>query len=260
MTGRTLARKVFAFADANARKVLGVRGLSKRNHFADVSLELRAGEIVGLTGLIGSGRTELALALFGISPAESGEIRVEGKPVQIRSVQDAVAAGIAYVPENRLVQGLVMKHSVEANVTATVLDRLLGRLGLVDPARKQALAREWIKALGIKVSNPAVPVQTLSGGNQQKVVIAKWLAASPRILILDGPTVGVDVMAKAAIHDYVRGLAARGMAVLLITDEEAEAVANTNRILIMRAGRIRDEIVAAAAEAEQVQQLVEAPS
>jgi len=130
----------------------------------------------------------------------------------------------------------------------------------VDPARKQALAREWIKALGIKVSNPAVPVQTLSGGNQQKVVIAKWLAASPRILILDGPTVGVDVMAKAAIHDYVRGLAARGMAVLLITDEEAEAVANTNRILIMRAGRIRDEIVAAAAEAEQVQQLVEAPS
>src|SRR2546423_993843 len=184
MTGRTLARKVFAFADANARKVLGVRGLSKRNHFADVSLELRAGEIVGLTGLIGSGRTELALALFGISPAESGEIRVEGKPVQIRSVQDAVAAGIAYVPENRLVQGLVMKHSVEANVTATVLDRLLGRLGLVDPARKQALAREWIKALGIKVANPAVPVQTLSGGNQQKVVIAKWLAGSPRILKL----------------------------------------------------------------------------
>ena len=260
MTGRTLARKVFAFADASARKVLEVRGLSKRNHFADVSLELRAGEIVGLTGLIGSGRTELALALFGISPAESGEIRVEGKPVQIRSVQDAVAAGIAYVPENRLVQGLVMKHSVEANVTATVLDRLLGRLGLVDPARKQALAREWIKALGVKVSDPAVPVQTLSGGNQQKVVIAKWLAASPRILILDGPTVGVDVMAKAAIHDYVRGLAGRGMAVLLITDEEAEAVANTNRILIMRAGRIRDEIVAAAAEAEQVQQLVEAPS
>jgi simple sugar transport system ATP-binding protein len=260
MTGRTLARTSFVFADASARKVLEVRGLSKRNHFADVSLELRAGEIVGLTGLIGSGRTELALALFGISPAESGEIRVEGKPVRIRSVQDAVAAGIAYVPENRLVEGLVMKHSVEKNLSATVLDRLLGRLGLVDPARKKALAREWIKALGIKVSDPAVPVQTLSGGNQQKVVIAKWLAASPRILILDGPTVGVDVMAKADIHDYVRGLAARGMAVLLITDEEAEAVANTNRILIMQAGRIRGEIVAAGADAEQVQQLVEAPS
>jgi simple sugar transport system ATP-binding protein len=174
-------------------------------------------------------------------------------------VQDAVAAGIAYVPENRLVEGLVMKHSVEENVSATVLDRLLGRLGLVDPARKKTLAREWIKALGIKVSDPAVPVQTLSGGNQQKVVIAKWLAASPRILILDGPTVGVDVMAKADIHDYVRGLAARGMAVLLITDEEAEAVANTNRILIMHAGRIRGEIVAAGADAEKVQQLVEAP-
>jgi simple sugar transport system ATP-binding protein len=258
MTGRTLTRKQFAFADEGARTVLEVRRLSKRNNFEDVSFQLRAGEIVGLTGLIGSGRTELALALFGISPAERGEIRVDGKPVRIRSVQDAVAAGIAYVPENRLVQGLVMKHSVEENLTAAVLDRLLGKLGLVDPARKQAVAREWIRTLGIKVSDPAVAVQTLSGGNQQRVVIAKWLAASPRILILDGPTVGVDVMAKGAIHQYVRDLAARGLAVLLITDEIPEAVANASRILIMRAGRIRREIATAGLQIEQVQQLVEA--
>jgi simple sugar transport system ATP-binding protein len=260
MTGRTLTRNTFAFADAAARKVLEVRGLSRANNFADISFELRAGEIVALTGLIGSGRTELALALFGISPAELGEVRVDGKPVQIRSVKDAVAAGIAYVPENRLVQGLVMKHSVEANLSAAVLDRLLGRLGLIEPARRETLAREWIQALGIKVSDPGVAVQTLSGGNQQKVVIAKWLAASPRILILDGPTVGVDVMAKAGIHETVRGLAARGMAVLLITDEMPEALGNANRVLLMRAGRIRGEIQTAGVNPDELQRLVEARS
>jgi simple sugar transport system ATP-binding protein len=258
MTGRTLSRRRFTFSDPGARKVLEVRGLSRRNNFEDVSFELRAGEIVGLTGLRGAGRTELALALFGISPAERGEIRVEGRPVRIGSVQEAVAAGIAYVPENRLVQGLVMKLSVAENVTAAILDRLLARFGLVDPERKQAAAVEWIKTLGVKVSDPAVPVQTLSGGNQQKVVLAKWLAASPKILVLDGPTVGVDVMAKSDIHDLVRGLAARGLAVLLITDEVSEAVSNANRILVMRAGRIRGEVATAGVKVEDVQRMVEA--
>jgi len=260
MTGRTLTRKSFTFADTGAAKLLEVRGLSKPNNFEDVSFELRAGEIVGLTGLIGSGRTELALALFGISPPERGEVRVEGKPVRIGSVKDAVAAGIAYVPENRLVQGLVMKHSVEENLSAAVLDRMLGRLGLVDPARRAAMAREWIQALEIKVSDPGVAVQTLSGGNQQRVVIAKWLASNPRILILDGPTVGVDVMAKAAIHETVRGLAARGMAVLLITDEVPEALGNANRVLIMRAGRIRGEVQTVGVQPDELQRLVEARS
>jgi len=260
MTGRTLIRNPFTFTDARAPGVLEVRGLSKSNNFEDISFALRAGEIVGLTGLIGSGRTELALALFGINPAERGEIRIDGKPVRIRSVKEAVAAGIAYVPENRLVQGLVMKHSVASNLTAAVLDRLLGRLGLIEAARREALAQEWIKALAIKVSDPEAAVQTLSGGNQQKVVIAKWLAASPRILILDGPTVGVDVMAKAAIHETVRGLAARGMAVLLITDEMPEALGNSNRILLMRAGRIRGELQTAGVQPDELQRLVEARS
>jgi simple sugar transport system ATP-binding protein len=183
---------------------------------------------------------------------------VEGRPVRIGSVQDSVAAGIAYVPENRLVQGLVMKLSVAENVTAAILDRLLARFGLVDPTRKRAAAAEWIKTLGVKVSDPAVPVQTLSGGNQQKVVLAKWLAASPKILLLDGPTVGVDVMAKSDIHDLVRGLAARGLAVLLITDEVSEAVSNANRILVMRAGRIRGEVATAGVKVEDVQRMVEA--
>ncbi len=258
MTGRTLEKRRFTFTDGAARAVLEVRGLSLRNSFEDVSFELRAGEIVGLTGVRGSGRTELALALFGVRPAARGEIRIDGRPVRIGSVQDAVGAGIAYVPENRLVQGLVMKHSVAANATAAILDRLLGPLGLVDPARRAAAAAHWIKTLGVKVSDPQVPVQTLSGGNQQKVVIGKWLATEPKILILDSPTVGVDVGAKSTIHDHVRGLAARGLAVLLITDEVSEAVANANRILIMRAGRIRGELGTAGVEAEQVQRLVEA--
>jgi len=258
MTGQAIQHSRFAFAKERGRPLLEVRGLSKRRNFENVSFELCAGEIVGLTGLIGSGRTELALSLFGVSPAERGEILVEGNPVRIRSVRDAVRAGIAYVPENRLVQGLVMKRSVVENATAAVLDRLLSRLRLVDPERKEKVATEWIRRLGIRVAHPDVAVQTLSGGNQQRVVLAKWLAAEPRILILDGPTVGIDVLAKSAIHGLVRELAGRGMGVLLITDEIPEALSNCNRILLMRAGRIRGEIPTEGLEPEELQKRVEA--
>ena len=258
MTGRAMTETRFAYAAEPSSKLLEVRGLSKRHNFEDVSFELSAGEIVGITGLIGSGRTELALALFGVSPADRGDILVEGRPVRIASVEDAVRAGIAYVPENRLVEGLIMKQSVADNVTAAILDRLLTRLGLIEPKRRAAKALEWIKALEIKVSDPAVPVQTLSGGNQQRVVIAKWLASDPKILILDGPTVGIDVMAKSAIHDLIRGLAARGMGVLLITDEIPEAVNNTNRLLVMRSGKIRARIATDAVKPDELQRLMEA--
>ena len=259
MTGRTITETRFALAPAASRRtLLEVRGLSKRNNFQDVSFTLAEGEIVGITGLIGSGRTELALALFGISPADSGQILVEGRAVKIRSVQDAVRAGIAYVPENRLVQGLIMRQSVADNTVAAVLRRLLTRLGLIDPARRRQTAEKWIKALEIKVSDPAAAVQTLSGGNQQRVVIAKWLAADPKILILDGPTVGIDVMAKSSIHGYIRELAAKGMGVLLITDEMPEAVANTNRILLMRSGRIRSQFATEGVREGELQKLVEA--
>ena len=258
MTGRAMTETRFAYAAEPSSKLLEVRGLSKRHNFEDVSFELSAGEIVGITGLIGSGRTELALALFGVSPADRGDILVEGRPVRIASVEDAVRASIAYVPENRLVEGLIMKQSVADNVTAAILDRLLTRLGLIEPKRRAAKALEWIKALEIKVSDPAVPVQTLSGGNQQRVVIAKWLASDPKILILDGPTVGIDVMAKSAIHDLIRGLAARGMGVLLITDEIPEAVNNTNRLLVMRSGKIRARIATDAVKPDELQRLMEA--
>ena len=259
MTGGAITDTRFGYAGEAARQLLAVRGLSKRHNFDDVSFELSAGEIVGIVGLIGSGRTELALALFGISPADRGEIQIEGRPVRIASVQDAVRAGIAYVPENRLVQGLIMKQSVADNVTAAILDRLVSRPGLIEPGRREAKAREWIEALAIKVADPAVPVQTLSGGNQQRVVLAKWLATEPKILILDGPTVGIDVKAKSAIHDIIRGLAATGMGVLLITDEIPEAMNNTNRILVMRSGRIRSRIATETVQPDALQRLMEAP-
>jgi simple sugar transport system ATP-binding protein len=258
MTGRAITETRFRMPGDGTRKLLEVRGLSRRGSFQDVSFELAAGEIVGITGLIGSGRTELALALFGILPAERGEILIEGRRRRISSVQDAVRAGIAYVPENRLVQGLIMKQSVADNVIAAILRRLLDRLRLLDPRLRREKVAQWVKALDIKVSDPAVMVQTLSGGNQQRVVIAKWLAADPKILILDGPTVGIDVMAKGAIHDIIRDLASRGMGVLLISDEIPEVVNNCNRLLLMRAGKIRSEIPTEGAKPEEVQKLVEA--
>ncbi len=258
MTGKTITETRFRRGAEEGHVLLEVRGLTKRRNFKDISFTLRSGEILGITGLIGSGRTELANALFGISPADRGEILVEGRPVRIASVQDAVRAGIAYVPENRLVQGLIMKLSVADNVIAAILAKLLGRLGLIEPRRRRDKAAQWISALEIKVSDPAVAVQTLSGGNQQRVVIAKWLAADPKILILDGPTVGIDVMAKSAIHGIIRDLASRGLGVLLISDEISEAVNNSSRILVMQSGQIVREIATDGARAEEVQRLVEA--
>ena len=258
MTGRSITETRFSYSAREKPPLLEVRSLSKKNNFQDVSFRLSAGEIVGITGLIGSGRTELALALFGVSPAESGEILIDGKPLRIASVQDAVKAGIAYVPENRLVQGLIMKQSVADNVIAAILDRLLTSIRLVDPKKRREKAAEWIKALDIRLSDPRVAVQTLSGGNQQRVVIAKWLATQPRILVLDGPTVGIDVMAKSSIHSAIRELAAAGMAVLFISDEIPEVVNNCNRILIMRSGRIRREVATDGVRVEDVQRLVEA--
>jgi simple sugar transport system ATP-binding protein len=258
MTGRTIKETRFEYLGKERRKLLEVRGFSKKRNFKDISFELHAGEILGITGLIGSGRTELALALFGISTADSGEIRVEDVPVQIRSVQDAVKAGIAYVPENRLAEGLILKHSVADNTIAAILKNFIGRFHLIDLHARQDKAEEWINVLKIQVADPALAVQTLSGGNQQRVVIAKWLAAKPKILILDSPTVGIDVMAKSDIHGLIRELASEGLGVLLISDEFSEVVNNSNRILLMRSGKIHAQLESKHTTAEEVQHLVEA--
>jgi simple sugar transport system ATP-binding protein len=218
--------------------VLSVRGLSRRGDFADVSFDLHAGEILGVTGLLGSGRTELALALFGMRPAESGEIRLDGRPIAIRSNRDAIDHGIAYVPEDRLTLGLVLEQPIATNIVLSILQRLANGFGLLGDQRRHAEVETWISRLGIKVSDPENPVRTLSGGNQQRVVLAKWLATGPRVLILDSPTVGVDVSAKDGIYAIVRQLAAQGMAVMMISDEIPEVLYHSHRILVMHGGRI----------------------
>ncbi|MCX6089937.1 MAG: ATP-binding cassette domain-containing protein, partial [Candidatus Atribacteria bacterium] len=239
------------------QKLFEVQHLSKKNNFKDISFILHQGEIYGITGLLGSGRTELALALFGMYQADSGKILVEGKEVHIRSVKDAVDAGIGYVPENRLVQGLVMKKSIAENIVTVIIKQLLGKLKLIDSNKWDISVDNWVNELDIKVASPNIAVQTLSGGNQQRVVIAKWLAAQPKILILDGPTVGIDIAAKSSIHKIIRKMAEKGVGIILISDEISEVVNNCTRIAIMRNGRIIEEINTVDVTEQQIQKRVE---
>ncbi len=243
MTGESIVHAVTARPLRETRPALEVRDASRAGEFQAVSLVVRRGEVLSLIGLLGAGRTELALALFGMSPLEQGEILLEGAPLRLRSNQDAVRAGIAYVSEDRLTLGLNLKQSIADNVAITVLDRLADAIGLVAPRRRRELASEWIARLGIRAPNANSAVQTLSGGNQQRVVLAKWLATDPKVLILDSPTVGVDVRNKQGIYELVRRLADRGVAILLISDEVSEVYHNSDRILHMRNGRIVGEFV-----------------
>jgi simple sugar transport system ATP-binding protein len=209
----------------------------------DVSFDLRRGEIVGVTGLLGSGRTELALALFGMLPITHGDIEIDGKLVKIHSVQDAIQHGIGYVPEDRLTEGLFLEQSIGRNVVVRTIDRLRGTLGLTDPARVTQQVNDWVTSLRIKTSNPDLPVKTLSGGNQQRVVVAKWLASNPHLMILNGPTMGVDIGSKNELHELIKRLAGEGMGLLVISDDIPELLQICNRILLMRNGTVVQEIL-----------------
>jgi simple sugar transport system ATP-binding protein len=217
---------------------LAVSGLTRRGEFEDVSFDLHRGEVLGLIGLLGAGRTELALTLFGMAKPDAGEARVDGRPLRPGDNCAAIDAGIAYLSEDRLNLGLNLRQSIEMNLNLAVMRRLAGPLGLVSPRARIANARAWVDRLRIKIGGLGLPVTTLSGGNQQRVVIGKWLATKPRILILDSPTVGVDIGNKAAIYAIVRDLAAEGVSILVISDEAAELHRLCDRILHMRAGRI----------------------
>jgi simple sugar transport system ATP-binding protein len=245
MTGGAVGRAPLPGGDSAQagapEAILQVKKLCKKGQFQDVDLVLRPGEILGLAGLVGAGRTELALSIFGMNRADSGEILVGGVPRRIRSVTDAISLGIGYVPEERIAQGLFMDHSVKRNLIVTVLRSLMSRLGLLDGSRTDGFVRGWIAELGIKTPSADCPVKQLSGGNQQRVVLSKWMERNPRILILDSPTVGIDVKAKGEIHEIMRTLAARGMGILMISDEAAEIVQHTNRVVLMKDGRISGE-------------------
>jgi simple sugar transport system ATP-binding protein len=243
MTGLDITTGVVARDMAAAPVLLDVRGLTRSGEYADVSFTLRRGEVLGLTGLLGAGRTELALSLFGMTRPDSGHITLAGQPVALRSNQDAIRAGIAYVSEDRLNLGLNLRQSIEDNIVLAVLDRLRGPSGLLSTAKRRDAGRSWVERLNIKIPGLDRPVQTLSGGNQQRVVLAKWLATDPKVLILDSPTVGVDIKNKQGIYEIVRRLAESGVGVLLISDEIGEVFATCDRVLHMRAGRIVDDVV-----------------
>ncbi|MBO0904902.1 sugar ABC transporter ATP-binding protein [Jiella sonneratiae] len=219
------------------RTRLEVRHLSLAGVVEDISFSLHAGEILGIAGLVGSGRTELAQTIFGVTPATAGEILVDGEPRTIASVREAIAAGIAYVPEDRGQHGLVRPQPLRENVSMAILDRLT-TFSVVDTAREQSLAKDAIGRFSIRARDARQRVGQLSGGNQQKVVLAKWLATDPKILILDEPTRGIDIGAKTEIHRLMGELAKKGLAILMISSELPEVLGMSDRVLVMREGRL----------------------
>jgi simple sugar transport system ATP-binding protein len=241
MTGRVIDTAVTARDRSAEPPVLEVNGLTRLGEYENISFQIRKGEIVGLTGLLGAGRTELALSLFGMTEPDSGAIALSGHPLRLASNRQAMRAGIGYVPEDRLKLGLDMRQSIRANLTATVLRRLASALGILDPELVRKTARSWVDRLRIKIPGLENPVNQLSGGNQQRVVIGKWLATEPRLLILDSPTVGVDIGNKQSIYQIARNLASEGVAILMISDEIGEVYNNADRVLHMREGRIVGE-------------------
>jgi len=218
-----------------------------------VSFSLRAGEILGITGLLGSGRGEIAEAIFGIHPADSGTITVAGKRRTIGSIRDAVNAGIGYVPEDRLTQGLFLDVSIADNLIASSLDSYRTRSGLLDRGRIRRSIGELFRRLRIQAPNVGAVVRSLSGGNAQRVVLAKWLDGRPSILVLNGPTVGVDIGSKEEIITILREQAAAGMGVIVISDDIPELVTSCHRILIVHEGRLVAELSDDEIDANEIQ-------
>ncbi|WP_246775411.1 sugar ABC transporter ATP-binding protein [Methylobacterium aquaticum] len=218
--------------------ILEAAGLTRAGAFRDVSFSLRRGEILGFAGLMGAGRTEVARALFGADPLESGTIALEGRPLAIRNPRDAIAAGIAYLSEDRKAQGLAVKMPVDANLTLANLGAVANRLGLIDADRHAAAARDYVDRLGIKTPSLHQPVRLLSGGNQQKIIIGKWLFRDAKVMLFDEPTRGIDVGAKLAIYTIMDRLAARGIGVVLISSELPEILGLTDRVAVFHRGRL----------------------
>ncbi len=246
MTGHNIEEESYVCPD-NVREgtpLLSVKELNSTGNFRDVSFDLYSQEIIGITGLLGSGRTELALALFGINPAESGKIILDGKAVRIKSAYDAMRCGIGYVPEDRITEGLFLERPIGQNIIATTIDKLLNKIRLINYRKMDKEIKNWIDGLNIKTDSSHNPVKSLSGGNQQRVVLAKWLASNPRILILNGPTVGVDIGSKSELHETIKSLAKNGLGVVVVSDDIPELLHVCNRILLMREGKIVSEFCA----------------
>lgn len=231
-----------------AAPVIATRGLTRHGAYADIDFAIRPGEIVTLVGLLGSGRTELALSLFGEIEPDAGTIEFKGVPRRFRAPLEAMEAGIAYVPEDRLTEGLFLDQSIGDNIAVASLKKT----GLMDRAALGTRAREAVKRLRIKTPGIEPPVATLSGGNQQRVVLARWMERNPELMILNGPTVGVDIGSKREIHEILLSLRSAGTAVLVVTDDIGEALALSDRVLVMVRGRITAEFQAEEIEEDRL--------
>jgi ABC-type sugar transport system ATPase subunit len=256
MIGRNVAEYFPTHQEGRAGKsVLRVEKLSSPGLFRDVSFEIRAGEIVGFAGLVGSGRSEIAKAIFGLDRRATGTVELDGETLAVGSVSRSMAAGVGLVPEDRKRQGCVLGMSCRANISMAILDRLRKR-GVLDRKEEGRIASDYFSRLRIKAASPEAPVNSLSGGNQQKVVLAKWLARGGKLLIVDEPTRGVDVGAKAAIHALIDELAQAGLAVMLISSELPEVINLSSRIIVMREGEMAGELGKAEATQEAVLRLM----
>lgn len=251
MVGRDLSHLFTQARSTDAPVRLDVRGVTRRGVLHDVNLNLRAGEIVGLAGLVGAGRTELARCLFGADRFDRGEIVLDGAPVSIRTPADAVRLGVALVPEDRKLQALILGMGVRENLSLPVLDRL-GASFIPSRGKEKSLVAGYIRGLRIRTPHMEQRVSALSGGNQQKVVLARWLATEPKVLILDEPTRGIDVGAKAEVHALIARLAEEGVAILMISSELPEVLGMSHRVLVMRGGRIVAEFPRAEATEEAI--------
>ncbi|MFL1801041.1 sugar ABC transporter ATP-binding protein [Plesiomonas shigelloides] len=236
---------------------LSTSNLSKKGQYSDINLVLRAGEIVSITGLLGSGRSELCLSLFGMTQPDTGTIFVNGQAMHFTNNREAIAQGIGYVTEDRMSTGLVMAQSIADNATATVLPQLSNN-GLLNHDKARSLVKRLINSLAIKVADPVLPVTSLSGGNAQRIAIAKWIAAEPQILILDSPTVGVDIANKESIYQIAKDLAAQGMAILMISDEIPEVYYNSHRVIVMKEGRFTHEFTPSRCTEHEIMEAVNA--
>ena len=222
--------------------VLEVKNLNTKGFLKDINFELRAGEILGFAGLVGAGRSEVMRAVFGIDPKESGEIYIKGKKVDIKNPRDAMLQGIGFVPEDRKLQGLVLGMSVGKNTTLAALKAVANKAGFINHKQEKEMADKFVKALEVKTPSNDQLVKNLSGGNQQKVVVAKWLANNPDILILDEPTRGIDVGAEKEIHQLMSDLANQGVAIIMISSELPEVLGMSDRVIVMHEGRIKGQL------------------
>ena len=252
MTGREFENRVFVPENVSEKPVFELRGFNLKGFFKDINLQVHRGEILGITGLLDSGRTELALAMFGLKKTDSGKIYKDGKEIALTCPRDAIKNGIGYVPEDRLSEGLFLLQSIGDNIIVSEIDKLHTGMGTYDKKLAAEEKQHWVDELEIKTPDYKNAASTLSGGNQQRIVLSKWMAVRPDVLILNGPTVGVDIGSKHDIHAILQKQAKAGMAVIIISDDLPEILENCSRIIVIKEGQFVAEMQAEEASEDAI--------